>query len=128
MDQTPSAAASPHIGPRGCRRRSAVGWVWLVVGAGVVFEFIRRDVPLACYPLCAIPFFMGALGYFQAREQTCVFYAARSQRNMDEGSERLVDPQALALVRRQATRVWLRAVVASLVLTGIAVLIRALVR
>jgi hypothetical protein len=128
MDQSSSATVLPNIGPRGCKRRATMGWVWIAVGAVAAFEFVRRDVPLACYPLLAIPFFMGALGYFQAREQTCVFHAARSQRNMDSGPERLVDPRALALVRRQAARVWMRSVVASLVLTGIVVLLRAIVR
>jgi hypothetical protein len=47
---------------------------------------------------------------------------------MDGGTERIVDPQALALVRRQAARVWARGVTASLVLTGIAVAARAFLR
>ena len=109
-----------NIGPRGCRRRGVMGWVWLALGAGYVILLAARGAPAAWYAGAAIPFFLGTLGYFQARERTCVFLAVVGQRNLDGGAERIEDAAELARVRREARGVWLRAAASALLLTLIA--------
>ena len=109
-----------NIGPRGCRRRGMMGWIWLALGFAYVAVLSARGAPTAWYAGAAIPFFLGPLGYFQARDRTCVFLAAVGQRNLDEGAQRITDPDELARVRADAMRVWLRAAGAAAALTAIA--------
>jgi hypothetical protein len=104
-----------------------MGWVWLALGVIYVAVLAARAAPTGWYVGAAIPFFLGALGYFQAREQTCVFLAAVGQRNLDGGAERISDPAELARVRAEAWRVWLRAAAAAALLTFIAFSLAALV-
>ena len=125
-----STAMAPHanIGPRGCRRRGRLGWVWLGIGVGAVVAMIIREAPLGWYGLTAFPFFMATLGYFQAREQTCVFFAAVQQRDMDGGAERITDAAEMARVSEHARTVWLRSLFGTAVLTAAALAVGALVR
>ena len=105
-----------------------MGWVWLALGLACVVLLAASDAPTAWYAGAAIPFFLGALGYFQARERTCVFLAAVGQRNLDGGAERITDAAELARVRGEALRVWLRAAAAALLLTAIALLFARIAR
>lgn len=114
-----------NIGPRGCRRRATMAWVWLALGLAWVGLLAMRGAPTAWYALAVIPFFLGTLGYFQARERTCVFLAAVGQRNLDAGAERITDAAELARVRREAWRVWLRALATALGLTILALSVAA---
>lgn len=123
MPSVSAPAPYANIGPRGCKRRGITGWVWLMVGIALVVVFAVNAAPMWCYLTTAIPFLMGTLGYFQSREQLCVFHAALDQRDMDGGAEKVSDPAELSLMRRRAAHVWGRSLVAAVVLTGIAVLV-----
>jgi len=90
-----------------------MGWVWLALGIGLVAALVIRDAPMWWYSVAAVPFFLAALGYFQAREQTCVFLAVVGRQNLDGGSERITDAGVLSRMRSEANRVWVRAVVAT---------------
>jgi len=102
-----------NIGPIGCKRRGTMGRVWLALGVGLVAALVMRDAPMWWYSVAAVPFFLAALGYFQAREQTCVFLAVVGRQNLDGGSERITDAGVLSRMRSEANRVWVRAVVAT---------------
>lgn len=95
-----------NIGPIGCKRRGTMGWVWLALGAGLVAALVMRDAPMWWYSVAAVPFFLAALGYFQARAQTCVFLAVVGRQNLDGGSERITDAGVLSRLRSEANRVW----------------------
>ena len=110
-----------NIGPKGCRRRGTLGWVWLALAIAYVVVLAARDAASAWYAAAIIPFFMGTLGYFQAREQTCVFLAAVGQRNLDGGAERITDASELTRVRAEAWRVWFRAAAVAAALTLVAI-------
>ena len=103
-----------------------MAWVWIALGTVYVAVLAARGAPNAWYLVAAIPFFLGALGYFQASEQTYVFLAAVGQRNLDGGPERITDSAELARVRREALNVWLRAAGTAVVLTTLALTIAAL--
>ena len=115
--------AYPNIGPRGCQRRKGMSWLWLAIAALLIGVLVWRDAPPLWYALTAIPFLMAMLGVFQAREQTCVFLAGVGQRDLDGGAERVIEPEVLAVMRRQAAIVWLRATLATIGLASFAVLI-----
>jgi hypothetical protein len=123
MTSTPPGPAYPNIGPRGCQRRKGMSWVWLAIAAILIAVLAWRDASPLWYALTAIPFMMAMLGVFQAREQTCVFLAGVGHRDLDGGAERVTDPEVLAVMRRQAAIVWLRATLATIGLAGFAVLI-----
>jgi len=122
MTNTRSAPAYPNIGPRGCQRRKGMSWVWLAIAALLAGVLAWRDAPALWYSLTAIPFLLASLGVFQAREQTCVFLAGVGHRDLDAGAERVADPQVLAAMRQQALVVWMRALLATIGLTGFTVL------
>lgn len=123
MTSTHPTPPYPNIGPRGCQRRKGMSWVWLGIAAALIVALAWQDAPAPWYALTAIPFLFAALGVFQAREQTCVFLAGVGMRDLDGGAERVTEPEVLALMRRQAAIVWMRALLAVIGLTGLAVLI-----
>lgn len=47
------------------------------------------------------PFWIAILGFIQAKERTCVFFAFKKIRVLDEGSEMITDPElARALIQK----------------------------
>ena len=100
-----------------------MSWLWLVFAAALIGVLAWRDAPALWYSLTAFPFLMASLGVFQAREQTCVFLAGVGQRDLDGGAERVTEPEVLAVMRRQAAVVWVRALLATIGLAGFTVLI-----
>ena len=63
------------------------------------------------------PFVLGAVGVFQAYEQTCVGLAALGARDMDDGQEPVDDPTATRQITRQARKVIAESVLAGALLT-----------
>ena len=100
--------------------------MWLAIGVLLVATLVVRAAAAGWYALAVLPFLMGALGYFQSRDQTCVFFAAVGQRDLDGGAERITDPAELLAVRAQARRVWTRALAATAALMALAFVARAL--
>lgn len=123
MTSTHPTPPYPNIGPRGRERRKGMSWVWLGVAVVLIGVLEWRNAPPLWYALTAIPFLWAALGVFQARERTCVFLAGVGQQDLDGGAERVTDPAVLAVMRRQAAIVWMRALLATIGLTGLTVLI-----
>jgi hypothetical protein len=123
MASTHQTPPYPNIGPRGCQRRKGMSWVWLGIAAVLVTVLAWQSASPWWYSLTAFPFLFAALGVFQAREQTCVFLAGVGQRDLDGGAERVTEPEVLAVIRRQAAIVWMRSLLATIGLTGLAILI-----
>lgn len=103
MSDATAVACVPNIGPKGRRKRLILGLVaidlYILVVAAFIYAGTPRGIPLALLPF----FYFGALGVFQAREQTCVALAARDQRDLDAGPEALA-PELRDAVKRQARR------------------------
>jgi hypothetical protein len=107
-----------NIGERGCRRRRGSGYVWLAVAAvGVILNVTTNGSRTALLAL-SIPIWLAALGFLQAKEQTCVVHALAGTRETDNGVTRL-DPRDLPEVRRRAWRVGVLSVVIAVVVTAV---------
>jgi hypothetical protein len=59
-----------NIGPRERRKRLVFGVVALGVGAAIAVLLVLINAPLVWRVPLFVPFFVGALGVFQAREKT----------------------------------------------------------
>ena len=59
-----------NIGPRERRKRLVFGIAGLGVGAAIALLLILIPAPLPWRAPLFLPFFVGALGVFQAREKT----------------------------------------------------------
>jgi hypothetical protein len=93
------------------------------VGIAFTVYLTTRGAPVWWHVLAALPFLMASLGYFQSREQLCVFHAALDQRDMDGGAEKVTNPAELSAMRQQAARVWTRSLIAAAMLTGLALVL-----
>lgn len=107
----------PNIGPAQRRRRAVVGVVFAAITVAVATPLIAYDAARPLRLVVAIPSVIAALGFFQARAQTCVALAARGLRNMDDGDRPMDDEAQLRAVQAQSRRVYLEALIATLVVT-----------
>jgi len=60
----------PNIGVRGAKRRAAGGVVWTVVTIAALIAMIVTGARPGFRALLAIPVFLAAIGFLQAREKT----------------------------------------------------------
>jgi len=116
---TSKLATSCHanIGPGERRKRLVVGIGMLAVGVGLGVGLIVTDVPRWWRIGLLIPFWLGALGLFEAKERTCVVLAARGVRNLDRGEERIAEQGVQTQVRARALNVHILSVFTAALLT-----------
>jgi hypothetical protein len=107
-----------NIGARGCQRRRLGGWVWTVIAIITLVSFGEAHVSRGWVLVLAIPIALAALGFLQAREQTCVFHAAVGTRENDDGVVKL-DPRAAPDVKRRAWRVAALSIAIAVLVTAI---------
>ena len=113
-----------NIGARGCRRRRAGGWFWTIVVVIALVVMLVKHTPPAWAIVLSLPIALAALGFLQAREQTCVFHAALGTRENDDGVVKL-DPRVRAEVSRRAWRVGVSSLLIAVVVSAlIAVILR----
>jgi hypothetical protein len=80
------AACRPNISPAGRRRRVRFGWTALAVsGAGLV-ACVALRVPAGWRVLLALPAAAAAIGFLQARRNTCIRRAAEGVFELDDFS------------------------------------------
>ena len=109
-----------NIGPRGRQQRLRAGGTWLTVGADAAGALALAGVPRRQRLGVFGPFTIGALGVFQAYEQTCVALAAGGTRNLDSGREQVDDPAATRQINRQARKVFAESILGAALLTALA--------
>jgi hypothetical protein len=106
-----------NIGPREARKRLRLAGVLMLVAVAGSVALVMLQAPRVLRVLLFPPIWGAALGYFQARERTCVVLARRGARNLDRGVEAVSDPAVAGASRRQARKVHLMAVVTGVVAT-----------
>jgi hypothetical protein len=81
--------------------------VWSAVAAAALVWMLVSHAPRLTVLVLAIPVALAAVGFLQAREQTCVVHAMLGTRETDKGVVRL-DPRDAPEVRVRSRRVlWL---------------------
>jgi hypothetical protein len=113
----------PNIGPRERRRRLVGGLIMAAIAVVAAAVLVITETPRIWRALLVLPIGGAALGLFQVQAKTCVALAARGLRNMDAGDESITGEQQLARVRAQSRRVYINSLVATLVVTGIVLLL-----
>jgi hypothetical protein len=63
------------------------------------------------------PYYLAGLGFFQAHKATCVRLAAQGLRKLDSGVEKINDTEEITVLRRIATGIKIKSVIAAVVLT-----------
>jgi hypothetical protein len=106
-----------NIGPREQFKRRLMGRVALIAGVALTVVLIGYGAPRLLRLVIFFPLWMAALGFFQARDKTCIALAARGTCNMDAGEREIDDPVLRAKLREKARRIHLRALVMAVALT-----------
>ncbi len=106
-----------NIGPREQFKRRLLGRVALIASVALTFALIAYGAPRFVRLVIFFPLWMAALGYFQAREKTCIALAARGTCNMDAGEQNIEDQMRKAKLRGKARRIHLRALIMAVALT-----------
>jgi hypothetical protein len=119
---SPVAAAwhCENIGPRQRRRRIRTGSVFLALGVLLTAVLLGVHAERALRLVAMVPFVAGSITLFQVRARTCVVFAARKVKNLDQGEVPVTDARELETLQRQARRVWIQGVGVGLVLTALA--------
>ena len=101
-----------------------MGVLALSLGAIVVVAAWALNLGLAVRAASGCLFFLGFTGIFQARASTCVALASAGTRDMDEGPETIQDRAEVAALRAQARGVLIKSMIATLIVTAVAILVR----
>lgn len=115
-----SAAEVANIGPRERRKRRAMGIAALAAGAALVFVLVAWDEPRPMRLFVFFPIWIAALGFFQAKEKTCIALAARGVCNMDAGEAKVEDESVAAELRARARRINRQSLITALIVTLVA--------
>jgi len=118
-----NAASCPvNIGPRGIARRRTAGWIALAFGVLAVAALMFFGYPANFRILAFGPFFVGALGVFQAQAKTCVRFERTGARDLDDGrgAVAITDEAELDTLARQARSVFVKSYALAIALTAIA--------
>ncbi|RAW44438.1 hypothetical protein DQW50_14360 [Halorubrum sp. 48-1-W] len=114
-----------NIGPTQQRRRILLGVVSLLVAAALVAAILVVGWPRWTLVLATFPLYGAAMGYFQYRERFCVGFAGMGVFDVGDGTERVDDPEALAVDRKRAVRLNLKSLavgaLAAVAIYGVAV-------
>lgn len=121
---TPVASeACFNIGPKERQKRLIVGVAGFVVGV-IGFALMRAASAPWWANLALLPiFFAGATGLIQWREKTCVAFARRGVRNLDDGIMPITDEAEREALRERAAKISLQAFVIGALATAAAILL-----
>ena len=113
----------PNISTQERYKRLIFGAVTFVI-ALIVLGVLMSIGASPWWRIILLPLFMGATtGYFQWSDKTCVALAGRGTYNLNDKEEKMDNPAVLARVRQQASRVRLKALLAAIPLTLIALVL-----
>ncbi len=112
-----------NIDTAGRRGRLTFGIVQFVFALAILVVLMATGVDrLWRLPLLFL-FWAAATGFFQWRDKTCVGLARLNARQLTGGVEKIKDPAELAQVQRQARKVIVKAFLAAIPLTLIALVL-----
>lgn len=109
-----------NIGPREVFKRRLMGIVALVAGVGLAFLVVVINAPRWSRLIVFFPIWIAGLGFFQAREKTCIALAASGKCNLDTGEVEIGDAKLVDQLRVKARQINRRALAIALVVTMVA--------
>lgn len=120
-----SALVCPNIGPKERRLRNIVGVIASAVTLLLVGALLEAGFPWGARFLVALPAYVAAIGFLQARAQTCVAFAKQNIRVLGDSRKDALTPsdREAQAIRAQARRVYQQALIATAVVTGVVLLI-----
>ncbi len=101
-----------------------LGITMFVLAAAASVFFMVRETPQLLRAIVFFPFFIGMLGFFQAKERTCIIFAYRNTRDLGAGEERVEDPAASRFLKVKSQKIMMQSFFLSLVLTAVCMMIR----
>ena len=117
---TPGAVCIPNISTAERRKRLTFGLVTFVITL-ILLAVLMVTGANRLWRLPLLLLFWGAgSGYFQWRDKTCVGLANLNSRKLGDKTEKIEDDMELDQVKRQARRVQVKAFIAAVPLTLIA--------
>ena len=116
-EQTLAGGADINIGPREQFKRRILGRVALIAAAALTVALIGYQAPRATRLVIFFPLWMSALGFFQAREKTCIALAAKGACHLDAGETKITDEKLAARLRDKARLIHRRALILAAGLT-----------
>ena len=115
--------ASDYAGnlvPAGIRPRRVGGYVGLVVAIGLFAVLLLTGASRTWRIVLFIPLMISAIGFFQAREKTCVALGIAGQREMEGGGTCPLQQDERAAVSAHVTRVFAESFVVAALVTALA--------
>jgi hypothetical protein len=117
------AVCIPNISTTERRKRLNFGLMTLVISLAILAVMVVTGIDrLWRLPLLLL-FWGAATGYFQWHDKTCVGLARTNSRKLGDSMETIEDAAELAQVRQQARRVQIKAFLAAIPMTLIALLL-----
>jgi hypothetical protein len=90
-----------NINIAGQRQRRRAGLIMLALGLLLIVSLMMMGAGRWWY-LAVFPFlWVSALGFVQARQRTCVAFAARGMCELDDGRRAALDPDAAAILKKR---------------------------
>ena len=114
----PTAERVPNIGAHGKKVRSIWGGAFFALGLIGAVRLVILRLPAFEMFGPSLAFLAAGIGYFQARDSTCVFLAATGGKDPELKGPKAFDAAQRDCIRRQATRVVLQALGSAVVLTA----------
>ena len=111
----------PNIGPRQRRIRLIAGVTLTALAVFAAVLLLTSPAPrpwrAAVFPLVMF----ASVCLLQVQAKTCIALAARGERNLDAGSERIADERELMASRATARRIVTRSLLIALLITSVLV-------
>ena len=102
----------PNIGPKERQKRLLAGMAGFTAGV-MLFVIIQSFSWPLWTNLFTLPlFFLGAVGFFQWKDKTCIKLVRDGVVNMDDGDQPVTDAEVKAAFQRQATQVQIKSLIA----------------
>lgn len=115
----PSAACPANIGPRQRFLRWTFAAVTTLITAALAAWLIAAEQPRWMRLVVAVPAWFAVLNLLQARNQVCVFLAARGKANFDQGEQPITDSDLDHALRRQARYIFLLSTLGALCVAAV---------
>ena len=109
-----------NITAAGVRRRQLGGVIGLVIAVALFAALVIMGAPRIARLFLILPLGMAAIGFFQAREKTCVALGAVGTREVEGGGTCPLQEHERGAVRARVRKVFAESVITAAVVTAIA--------